>query len=60
MELRLNEGYNQHSKLTFPCLRHMAAILFLRSGVDPRTVQEFLGWSTPRMLERYAHVLSDT
>lgn len=59
-DLGLNEGYSQHSKLTFHCLRHMAATLLLRSGVDPRTVQELLGWSTLRMLERYAHVLSDT
>ena len=57
--LKLNEGFEKLSKqrLTFHCLRHTAATTLLANGVDPRTVQELLGWSTMKMFERYAHVI---
>lgn len=56
--LKLNEGYTSNrTKLNFHSLRHMCATTLLRAGTDPRTVQEILGWSTMKMLERYAHVV---
>lgn len=59
-KLGLNEGHARQTRLTFHCLRHTAATILLTSGVDPRTVQEIMGWSTLRMLERYVHVMSET
>ena len=56
--LQLNVGYtNNNTKLNFHSLRHSCATTLLRAGIDPRTVQELLGWSTMKMLERYAHVV---
>ena len=36
--------------------RHTFATRLVQNGVDLRTVQELGGWSSLRMLERYAHV----
>lgn len=56
--LSLNTGYNDtKTKLNFHSLRHSCATTLLRAGIDPRTVQDILGWSTMKMLERYAHVV---
>lgn len=38
-------------------LRHYVASYYLSKGVDPRTVQGRLGWSTLNMLDRYSHFL---
>ncbi|MCL6437192.1 MAG: site-specific integrase [Rubrobacteraceae bacterium] len=46
-------------KIRFHTLRHTAATLMLRSGVDVRTVAEILGHTDPAMtLRTYSHVLS--
>lgn len=59
--LQLNVGHKANrTKLTFHCLRHTAATMLLANGVDPVTVQSILGWSTLRMLERYAHAIPAT
>ncbi len=42
--------------LTFHMLRHNFASELIARGADTRTVQEYLGHSSLRMLERYAHV----
>ncbi len=59
-ELKLNEGHtNSRTKLNFHSLRHTCATSLLRAGTDPRTVQDLLGWSTMKMLERYTHVVPE-
>ncbi|ABB39660.1 integrase family protein [Oleidesulfovibrio alaskensis G20] len=59
--LKLNEGHaTAKTKLTFHCLRHTAATLLLSNGVDPVTVQNIMGWSTLKMLERYSHAIPAT
>jgi integrase len=42
--------------LTFHMLRHNFASDLIAKGADVRTVQEYLGHSSLKMLERYAHV----
>jgi integrase len=36
--------------------RHGYATMLLEEGVDPRVVQELMGWSTASMLKKYQHV----
>ena len=46
--------------LRFHDLRHSAATLMLRAGVNPKTVSERLGHATVAFtLDTYAHVLPD-
>lgn len=42
--------------LTFHMLRHNFASELIAKGADVRTVQEYMGHSSLRMLQRYAHV----
>lgn len=42
--------------LTFHALRHNFASELIAKGADVRTVQEYMGHSSLRMLQRYAHV----
>lgn len=42
--------------LTFHALRHNFASELISKGADVRTVQEYMGHSSLRMLQRYAHV----
>src|SRR5262249_42458708 len=44
-----------HGVTSHTC-RHTFTTRLIASGVDLRTVQELGGWSSLRMLERYAHV----
>jgi len=44
------------SDLTFHALRHNFASELIAKGADVRTVQEYMGHSSLRMLQRYAHV----
>ena len=37
--------------------RHTAATILLLLGVPDRTVMEIMGWSDPKMLRRYQHVI---
>lgn len=43
-------------ELTFHALRHNFASELIAKGADVRTVQEYMGHSSLRMLQRYAHV----
>ncbi|MDE2039548.1 MAG: site-specific integrase [Elusimicrobia bacterium] len=43
-------------ELTFHALRHNFASELISKGADIRTVQEYMGHSSLRMLQRYAHV----
>lgn len=43
-------------ELTFHALRHNFASELIAKGADIRTVQEYMGHSSLRMLQRYAHV----
>jgi integrase len=43
-------------ELTFHMLRHNFASELISKGADIRTVQEYMGHSSLRMLQRYAHV----
>ncbi len=43
-------------ELTFHMLRHNFASELIAKGADVRTVQEYMGHSSLRMLQRYAHV----
>lgn len=43
-------------ELTFHALRHNFASELISKGADVRTVQEYMGHSSLRMLQRYAHV----
>lgn len=47
-------------ELTFHMLRHNFATELIAKGADMRTVQEYLGHSSLKMLERYAHVNKGT
>ncbi len=59
-DLELNAGHmSSKTKLNFHSLRHTCATSLLRAGTDPRTVQDILGWSTMKMLERYTHVVPE-
>jgi len=59
--LDLNKNLTSNlMKLNFHSLRHTCATNLLRAGTDPRTVQEILGWSTMKMLERYTHVVPES
>jgi site-specific recombinase XerD len=40
-------------------LRHTGATVMVRSGVSLRAVQTIGGWSSLRMVERYAHVTDE-
>lgn len=42
--------------LTFHALRHNFASELVAKGADLRTIQEYMGHSSLRMLQRYAHV----
>jgi len=42
--------------LTFHMLRHNFASELIAKGADMRTVQEYMGHSSLRMLQRYAHI----
>ena len=42
--------------LTFHMLRHNFATELISKGADTRTIQEYLGHSSLKMLERYAHL----
>jgi len=44
------EGANMHT------LKHSFASHLFMKGVDPRTVQEYLGHSTIQVTERYSHL----
>lgn len=62
----VHDRFKRHLKLAglpeirFHDLRHTAATLMLRNGVDIRTTADILGHKDPAMtLRRYAHVLSD-
>lgn len=48
------------SDLTFHGLRHNFASELVSKGADLRTVQEYLGHSSLRMVQRYAHVSKGT
>jgi integrase len=39
--------------------RHTAATMMLILGEDPVTVMAVMGWSDPRMLKRYQHVVDE-
>ncbi len=43
-------------ELTFHMLRHNFASELIAKGADIRTVQEYMGHSSLRMLQRYAHI----
>lgn len=43
-------------ELTFHMLRHNFASELIAKGADVRTVQEYMGHSSLRMLQRYAHI----
>jgi integrase len=47
------DGYTWH------CNRHTFASRPVMAGVDLRTVQDLGGWRTVRMVQRYAHLVSD-
>lgn len=54
--LGLNTGRtDRREKVVFHSLRHTAASLMLKAGVDLRTIQSLFGWSTLQMLQRYTH-----
>lgn len=54
--LGLNTGRKDRKELiVFHSLRHTAASLMLKAGVDLRTIQSLFGWSTLQMLQRYTH-----
>lgn len=40
-------------------IRHITASLLLAAGVDGRIVMDVMGWSDPRMLQRYQHVADE-
>lgn len=56
------ERMKAHLKLTGDdafvphCLRHTCASRLVQSGVDLYTVQQWLGHTTPKMTQRYAHL----
>ena len=52
---RAGVPYGRANGVTFHSLRHTAATRMLMAGIDDRTVAEIGGWSSTRMLERYAH-----
>lgn len=47
------------SRVSVHALRHTAATNMIAAGVDPRTVIEVFGWSSIRMLDRYAHAIPE-
>ena len=52
----LNQGRkDRKEQIVFHSLRHTAASLMLKAGVDLRTIQSLFGWSTLQMLQRYTH-----
>ncbi|MGE4299114.1 MAG: tyrosine-type recombinase/integrase [Desulfovibrionaceae bacterium] len=54
--LGLNRGReDRRERIVFHSLRHTAASLMLKAGVDLRTIQSLFGWSTLAMLQRYTH-----
>jgi integrase len=40
-------------------IRHIAATVLLAARVDSTVVMSIMGWSDPRMLQRYQHVADD-
>lgn len=58
--LGLNNGRpDRRERVVFHSLRHTAASLMLKAGVDLRTIQSLFGWSTLAMLQRYTHAGSE-
>ena len=38
--------------------RHTAATVLLMLGVPERAVMDFMGWSDPKMVKRYTHIVA--
>jgi site-specific recombinase XerC len=49
-------GQARHARPDLPMLRHNFASELIAKSADVRTVQEYMGHSSLRMLQRYAHV----
>jgi len=59
-DLKLNEGItDRRERFSFHSLRHTAASLLIKSGVDLYTVKKILGHGSITLTERYSH-LADT
>jgi integrase len=37
-------------------MRHTGVTIMLDEGISPRAIQQLVGWTTLRMVERYGHV----
>ena len=53
---RVRDKAGVRKEVTLHTMRHTFASRLVMAGVDLRTVMELGGWSSMRMLERYAHV----
>jgi len=50
---------NRIQKFGFHACRHALATWLMQQGSNPMLVKDLLRWSSVKMLDRYAHVVSD-
>lgn len=57
--IQAKEGVSLHGQVSLHTFRHTFATFCLMSGVDIKTVSEFLGHSSVKMTEKYLHLLPE-
>lgn len=57
--IQAKEGVSLHGHVSLHTFRHTFATFCLMSGVDIKTVSEFLGHSSVKMTEKYLHLLPE-
>ena len=57
--MRVKLGYKKEDEITPHILRHTCASRLIQRGADLYTVQKYLGHSTIKVTERYAHLQPD-
>lgn len=57
--IQKKEGVNLHGQVSLHTFRHTFATFCLMSGVDIKTVSEFLGHTSVKMTEKYLHLLPE-
>lgn len=57
--IETKEGVNLRGQVSIHTFRHTFATACLQSGIDIKTVSEFLGHTTVKMTEKYLHLLPE-